>query len=261
MLAIENVMKPTMDIQNSAMFAFAGGIPKAANSAAPAFQETLQKAMSVIDKSSGLEHKQVSDRDYVKFLTRLILIRMDRSSLALTGSINPPNSAILRDTLRATQNMIPAVQIPGEPEGAPKTHDHAATPAPESNSEPPFRSIIQKAASAYGLGPELIETVIQVESNYDAGAVSQAGAQGLMQLMPATAEELGVSDPFDPEQNIMGGSRYLKQLLNRYDGNLKLALAAYNWGPGNLERHSDKLPEETRNYVSKVTGILDSPTA
>jgi len=99
--------------------------------------------------------------------------------------------------------------------------------------------------------------VIQTESDFNAQAVSPVGAQGLMQLMPGTAADLGVTDAFDPEQNIQAGSKYLKQLMDRYDGDAKLALAAYNWGMGNLERHPERMPQETVNYVAKITGLLD----
>jgi hypothetical protein len=111
---------------------------------------------------------------------------------------------------------------------------------------------IRSAAEQYDLDPALIKAVIAVESNGNPKAVSPAGAQGLMQLMPKTAVELGVTDPFDAAQNIRGGSRYLKQLLDRYQGNLQLALAAYNWGMGHLERNPNSLPKETRNYIVRV---------
>jgi len=98
--------------------------------------------------------------------------------------------------------------------------------------------------------------VIQTESDFDAQAVSPVGAQGLMQLMPGTAADLGVKDAFDPEENIQAGSRYLKQLMDRYHGDAGLALAAYNWGMGNLERNPERMPQETVNYVAKVTGLM-----
>jgi len=119
-------------------------------------------------------------------------------------------------------------------------------------------NIIHLAAQTHNLDPNLIASVIHAESNFDKNAVSHAGAQGLMQLMPETAAELGVTNAFDPEQNIMAASRYLKNLLNRYDGDLSLALAAYNWGMGNLDRHPDRLPAETSNYIAKVLTLIPS---
>ena len=128
-------------------------------------------------------------------------------------------------------------------------------------SEPSARSIqppadmdaiIDKASAAYGVDKGLISSVIQAESDFNVNATSPKGAMGLMQLMPDTARGLGVSNAYDPEQNVMAGTRYLKSLLNRYDGDVKQALAAYNWGMGNLERSTGKLPEETRNYIARI---------
>lgn len=112
---------------------------------------------------------------------------------------------------------------------------------------------IARAAAQYRLPAELIRSVIRAESNFDARAVSTAGARGLMQLMPATARELGVKDAFDIDQNIDGGSRYLRQMLDRFDGNLRLALSAYNAGPGTVARFNGNVPyRETREYVQRV---------
>ena len=120
-----------------------------------------------------------------------------------------------------------------------------------------FDCPIAEAAAKYDLDPALIRAVIQVESNRNPEAVSPAGAQGLMQLMPKTAAELGVTNPFDPAQSIEGGSRYLRQLLNRYQGNRRLALAAYNWGMGNLEKRPEALPKETQHYILKVEKVYN----
>jgi soluble lytic murein transglycosylase-like protein len=132
----------------------------------------------------------------------------------------------------------------------------AAVTVAREKSAPPrtaLTDIAERAAERYGVNPALVKAVIKAESNFNPTVVSHAGAQGLMQLMPGTARDLGVSDPFDAEQNVMGGTRYLKQLLGKYDGDIDKTLAAYNWGMGNVDRKGiDVLPEETRNYLSRV---------
>jgi hypothetical protein len=120
-----------------------------------------------------------------------------------------------------------------------------------------YNDAIAEAAELYNLDPNLIRAIIRAESAFNPFAVSRAGAQGLMQLMPAVAEELNVLDPFDPRQNIFGGARYLRWLLDRNDGNLDLAVASYNAGPGAVARYNGIPPyRETRNYVKKINSFL-----
>ena len=116
-----------------------------------------------------------------------------------------------------------------------------------------FDDIIRSAASRHGVEFPLIKAMIKVESNFDPRAVSRKGAKGLMQIMPENFARLNISDPFNPRQNIMGGSYYFKQMLDRFDGKLSLALAAYNAGPTRVEQLGAIPPyPETRDYVKKV---------
>jgi soluble lytic murein transglycosylase-like protein len=116
-----------------------------------------------------------------------------------------------------------------------------------------YDAVIKKASDIYNVNPDLIRSVIEAESNFNSNCTSSKGAMGLMQLMPETANDLGVRNAYDPEENIMAGTLYLKGLLDRYQGNVRLALAAYNWGMGNVEKYPGKMPLETRNYVERVT--------
>jgi soluble lytic murein transglycosylase-like protein len=127
-----------------------------------------------------------------------------------------------------------------------------AVPAREA-----YRELIAEAALRYHVDARLIRSVMQTESAFDTLAVSRAGAQGLMQLMPAVARAFGVLDPFDPRQNIMAGAEYLRQLLDRYHGDLSLVLASYNAGATAVEAYGGVPPfAETQSYVQRVTTLV-----
>lgn len=147
-------------------------------------------------------------------------------------------------------------------ENIPTRHAYSVPPSeikPASFSEntaekiSKYEDIIEKASSEYGIPKNLIKSVIAAESAGNHTAVSPAGAKGLMQLMDGTAQDLGVNNSFNPEENIFGGTNYLNKMLNKFDGSLELALAAYNAGPRNVEKHNGIPPfDETRKYVSRV---------
>jgi soluble lytic murein transglycosylase-like protein len=137
------------------------------------------------------------------------------------------------------------------------------TRSTDTVSKPRYDALIEDHASAQGLRPDLVRAVIQVESAFNPRARSPKGAMGLMQLMPYTAAELGVRNPYDPDENIRGGTVYLRQLLDRFGGREELALAAYNAGPAAVVRYGEAIPpyRETRDYVVRVKGQTEVQAA
>lgn len=124
----------------------------------------------------------------------------------------------------------------------------------KSQSVSPLEDIFNRAAKKYGVDVNLLKAIAKQESDFQPDCTSHAGAMGIMQLMPDTAKGLGVTDPYDPEQNIMGGAKFISQMLKKYDGNVTLALAAYNAGPNNVAKYGGVPPfKETQDYVKKVT--------
>ncbi|MEO1174079.1 MAG: lytic transglycosylase domain-containing protein [Myxococcota bacterium] len=122
-----------------------------------------------------------------------------------------------------------------------------------------YDALITEAARYYSLPPPLVKAVVAAESAFDPKALSHAGAQGLMQLIPSTAREMHVRDPFDPRQNVYGGARYLRILANRFEGDVKLTAAGYNAGPEAVERAGGKVPnyDETQVYVKRVLKLYE----
>lgn len=137
-----------------------------------------------------------------------------------------------------------------------KTSVHSANGSIGKNdnaSSSKINDIVRQAANRFNLDEKLIHAIIKTESNYNPKATSKAGAMGLMQLMPGTAREVGVTDPYDLAQNIYGGVQYFSNMLNKHKGNIELALASYNAGPGNVKKYGGIPPfKETKNYIRKV---------
>jgi soluble lytic murein transglycosylase-like protein len=171
---------------------------------------------------------------------------------------------------RAYQDMSPATaQTPNrsasvtaaiqQPSSSVASAPESSTPQDAASSSTiDIHQLIDRVAKKMDLPAKLVHSVVFAESSYRPDAVSPAGAEGLMQLMPTTASEVGVKDTFDAQDNLTGGCRYLKGLLEKYHGDLDHALAAYNWGQGNVDRKGlEQMPLETRNYIAKVKQGLE----
>ncbi len=148
---------------------------------------------------------------------------------------------------------VPTEQITGYEPAPAVLIDSAKTDSAKSPTAIPLNQVVDTASATYHLDPDLVNSVIHAESGFNTHAVSSKGARGLMQLMPATANQLGVNDAFDPQANVDGGSRYLRELLERYNFDLVKALAAYNAGPLRVEQYQGVPPyRETRAYVARI---------
>lgn len=188
-----------------------------------------------------------------KFLAEILRLQLLRGAV----SLNLEEDGEGRDSLLSS--LLPNLSLAGrnlDPYSTAAAPRHRPSDPEPDRPAGSLEAVVERASRRYQVAPELVKAVIRAESGFNPRAVSPAGAQGLMQLMPGTARDLGVTNAFDPEQNVMGGTRYLRQMLDRYDGNVEKALAAYNWGPGNLDRSDGSLPRETRQYVARIKGLL-----
>lgn len=214
------------------------------------FNKVLASAVdSVKTEKTSADNMKAAD------IAEIIKLEMLRNSMSI-GEMNAA-SPMTTSTGRRISLLLEALKESGQNEAGPDNIREEPA-AGDSNVVGPetggLDGIIDRASQRFQVDSGLIKAVIKAESNFNPNAVSSAGAQGLMQLMPSTARGLGVTNSFDPEQNVMAGTRFLKQMLDRYDGNINSALAAYNWGPGNLEKKGGLLPRETREYLMRVKG-------
>jgi len=240
------------------------------------FADKLDKFLTVDAKDSQTREARA------RSLAESLKLQMLQSTLSMSGDqavepvANPlfgRQSASLKALIDAYGSNQPSSSTPSVQQAAPSQ----PLPEVELSTQSVVRSVssslkpdkggqwidplIAKASSRYGVDAALIKAVIKAESSFNPNAVSHAGAQGLMQLMPGTARSLGVTDSFDPEQNVMGGTKFLRDLLSRYNGDVDSALAAYNWGPGNVDKRPDRLPRETRDYLVRVKQLYSSYVA
>lgn len=211
---------------------------------AACFAALLKRRMNATAPSEN--RFAVPDTDSVRELAVLLRMRVNEQFLSLLatpgrGNLSPGLAgaaypAILNRISRLAQEQA---RTAGTDDRGPSITDT-------------IEKAIQAASQRYNIQTDLIRAVIKAESDFQPLSTSPKGAMGLMQLMSGTARDMGVEDPFDPVDNIMGGTRYLRLLMDRYEENVDRALAAYNWGMGNLERSDGRLPEETRTYISRV---------
>lgn len=169
--------------------------------------------------------------------------------LVLWAAMPSPASAQVRVTVNAEGRKVIYNEAPAQ---RARRHSGRLVDVPDSS----IQISIDRHSADQSLDPKLVRAVIQVESGYNHKARSHKGAMGLMQLMPATASQLRVSDPYDPDENVRGGTQYLRQMIDRFSGRLDLAVAAYNAGPGAVERYNGIPPyRETRDYVKRVLAL------
>ena len=216
------------------------------------FSSLLAESIEGVGPRGDYPHNAVPmDRDQALKLYEVIRIQMNDS---LVRALSEPDENNTLDEFKLDWMENSAIER--QVELYVSKFQQAIPQTKQGSTRTEINNIIAHASRTYKVDPDLVEAVVRAESDFDVNCTSSKGAMGLMQLMPETAQELGVKDSYDPVENIMAGTRYLKSLLDRYDGNITLALAAYNWGMGNVERHPQRLPRETQTYIARVNNFM-----
>ncbi|ODT66729.1 MAG: lytic transglycosylase [Nitrosomonadales bacterium SCN 54-20] len=179
---------------------------------------------------------------------------MQPASAEIIYSFTDEHGVVHFSNVPADERYVPFIGSSANPR---KSRTASNNGHPVASLRTQYGSVIKEVARAHALEDALLHAVVTVESAYNPRAVSKKGAAGLMQLMPETAQRYGVTDRFDPVQNLHGGARYLTELLRMFNGNLSLTLAAYNAGENNVIKYGNRIPpfQETRNYVPKVLDL------
>ncbi len=217
------------------------------------FSEILKDRLA--EKTENASSGAVLSGDGVRLLVQSLRLRMNAVLYQSVFSERRPFFSAAWSNFQKEAQMLSQSQVAASKSG------QSVSKNDSGDNSAAFAEVIAEAAARHGVDADLICSVIRTESHFNPRATSERGAMGLMQLMPETARELGVKNAYDPRENVMGGTLYLKRLLERYRGQTDLALAAYNWGMGNLERNPDGLPRETVAYIEKVKAGFKSAKA
>ena len=238
------------------------------------FRQILESKTSAgIPGATSEGAREIPDEQKIKHLIEIIRLRMMLDE-HLLGSMREDRDGgslyqrFARWPLGNLQAPVPAAQVQPPPAAKKEQSAQAPEETPSvvrlpkaSDRARQYEPIIEQASRTYGVDAGLIRAVIRAESSFKNESTSPKGAMGLMQIMPETAKDLGIRDAYDPRENIMGGTRYLKGLLDRYRGDVPTALAAYNWGMGNVERRPERLPRETKIYIHRIQQFMDEGKA